>query len=310
MAFLLGASLTDADASKRIRETDDTLGTPTKMRRVAAEPEEALSIIAAPLLAISPFEALPRELKVHIISFFGYEEAPNDTTLFKFAQVSKKCNAAMFEALPYCDLSKVILPHHLIPERLELLKRFRTISFGSKDPTDTIMDQIVQLNNIRQLHLGGGTFTPQRFTQLASLSAKLVDLEFFGAEPAGATADDYKASIGSLTRLADFQFLRNDQIREEGVATPDIANALSGLTSLTSLYWNHTRDFNDDCMRSFADATKLQCLYLVSTSVTNAIIPQLKALTNLKELYLDDTGVTQQGKADLRASLTNLETLN
>lgn len=310
MTSLLSASLTVVDASKRMRP-EETLDTPTKMRRVAAEPEEALPLIAAPLPTTSPFEALPGELKVNIIRFFNNEETEETLvdTLVKLSQLSKSCRVSIPAALKHYDLESPVYFNDFTPANLLIFQNCRSISYVTGyDPSDSLLRNIGSLGNVCKLELAGHTFTRQGFTQLAHLSAKLVDL-IFCAEPANASADDYKVSLGSLTRLTHFQFSRDDPNNEGAVATRDIANALSGLTSLTSLNWGLVRDFNDECMRSFAGATKLRTLDLARTAVTNAIIPQLKHLTDLKKLSIWHTGITQQGKADIRSSMTYLEEL-
>lgn len=297
MVSLLSASFTAGDACKRMRDEEYT-STPNKMQKVMGTSSPS---------GVFPFETLPRDMQVTIARFFDQENTRGGT-LIRFAQVSRICNAIMLDALPYYNLEEEIYYERLTSQSVAVLKRFRTISMVSglapESLTDEAMGMIVQLGNVCKLSLTRGRLTREGLAQLAHLSPKLLELQFCYVEPADATAEDFKASIGSLTNLKKLDFLTRTSLHNVGeaaVSVPDIANALSGLTDLTTLIWEGGRAFDNGCMQAFAGATKLKTLYVGGTSVTNDIIPQLKRLTGLEELVLHNTHVTPEGKADLKA---------
>ncbi len=305
MVSLLSASFTIGDACKRMRDEEYT-STPNKMQKVVGTSSPS---------GVFPFETLPRDMQVTIARFFDQENTRGGT-LVRFAQASRNCNAIMLDALPYYNLEQPLYYDSFTPQSVALLKRFRNISSVSglalESLTDEVMGMIVQLGNVCELSLTRGSLTRQGLAQLAHLSPKLLALEFCYAEPADATAENYKSSIGSLTNLKSFRFLRKTSTYNGGetaVSSSDIANALSGLTALTSLEWSKDQGFDNGCMQAFAGATKLQTLCVPVTSVTNDIIPQLKSLADLKELIFFNTPLAFQGKAALRAFFPDLHML-
>jgi len=309
LSSFLCASLSFVDASKRMPE-EELSETFRKKLRITAEVEEALPTPAVSPHALSPFEALLGELKAYIVSFIDDEETGTISAaiVYNLSQVSKSCNAFILDVLPNYDLVTGVSSKRIKPESIEVLKRFRSIPLSIKNPNDTLMNQMCQLGNIRRLTLMGGGLTRAGFTQLAGLSSTLLALTLSDAHPADATARDYQLSIGSLTRLTHF-VNSSSYGNSNGVATPAVAHAVSGLTSLRSLDWGHVEDLNDDCVRFFDGLTNLKILNFSGTNITDASLNHLIALASLNVLLLDMTCVSDQAEASLRAVLTNLDEL-
>lgn len=300
LASLFSVPYPGAHASQRM--DDDASDNTAAIRRVVT------TGLAAPFHDNSSLDTLPLDMKVTIARFFDAQKTLGGT-LVKFSLVSKSCHAVMLVTLPFYDLRHVAYIDNLTPDILEVLKRFRTISYMFVTATDTIMKDVAQLRNIKRLDLTGSGITRNGLIQLPQLSAKLKKLHLFDFEPIDALADDYAASFGALTSLVSFSFSRSTDY-DSAEPPLSIAAAISGLTSLTQLCFCEVRDFNDECTLFLTHATKLQYLSLRKTSVTNAIFPHLTNLTNLKELFVAETNIRSEDEAWIKSLLPKLKKLH
>ncbi len=111
------------------------------------------------------------------------------------------------------------------------------------------------------------------------------------------------AGLVPLRRLQTLQVLLLDRTR---ISAAGLTN-LEGLTELQHLGLSDNKRVNDVGMVSLKHLTKLRYLTLRDSSISDASIPLLKTLKDLRTIDLRGTRVTEAGHAELRNALPKLK---
>ncbi len=152
----------------------------------------------------------------------------------------------------------------------DFFRAVTTVDLSGTQVTDTGLECLRGLNNLKELYLGGNVVTDAGLEHLKGLT--------------------------SLERLG----LNVTQVTDAGL------EHLKGLTSLESLDLDQT-EVSDAGLEHLKGLTSLESLDLSSTQVSDAGLEHLKGLTRLGSLRLHFTQVSDEGVKKLQQALPNCE---
>lgn len=162
--------------------------------------------------------------------------------------------------------------------------------------TDTEVQRLKKLTNLRRLDLGGTPVTDaslvhlKGFTNLQRLSLSITQVSDSGLE-----------HLTGLTRLVELN-LSHSKVSDSGL------EHLKGMSNLELLYLHGTQ-VTDSGLIHLKGLANLQRLYLATTQVSDTGLEHLTGLNNLRRLHVNRTEVTDAGLEHLK-ELTGLERLD
>ena len=182
-------------------------------------------------------------------------------------------------------------------EEVDQLTQLEELHLGATDVTDQGVKKLARLKKLRRLSLWGvKQVTDAGLKELAGLK-QLQCLDLYGTQ----TTD---AGLKELSGLMQLQELRLNETRVTGVGLKDLV----GLRQLQRLDLRSTQ-VSDAGMKQVGEFKQLHELKLAGTQVTDSGLKELAGLKQLKILWLDQTQVTDEGLKEL-AQMTQLEYLS
>ncbi|QDU03795.1 Leucine Rich repeats (2 copies) [Gimesia chilikensis] len=169
------------------------------------------------------------------------------------------------------------------------------IELSCKDVNDRDLDVFIQsnANQVTYLSLNSTQVTDEGLAKLASLQ-RLEDLDLGDTKITGTGFANVK-----FTSLKKLSFRECDKLTVEGF------KQIVKCQNLERLNLRNT-NIDDPFLQEIAKLDKLLTLWIDDTKVTNAGLPYLNSMTQLKSLEIRGTAITREGMLQLWKHLPDL----